>query len=183
MDRPLRLLHLTDLHLREAVPGTAEIARRRSREVGALLDRLEAMLPELAPDAVAITGDLLHAPYGLYRGADRFGMAALRAHVLADYRALKARFERWARPWIALPGNHDDPESFAAVFGPPRVLDVHGHRLIAFHDREGPGHVPFRPAEEMARFDAALADADSPPQVHLQHYVLHPEVQDPYPHN
>ena len=183
MSDPLRLLHLTDLHLRDAIPGTAEIARRRSRAIPGLLDRLEAMLPALAPDAVVITGDLLHAPYGLYRGEDRFGVAALRPAVAADYRALKARFDRWGLPWLALPGNHDDERSFAEVFGPAGALDVKGFRLIAFHDREGAGHVPRRDADGMARFSAALADPTSPPQVHLQHYVLHPDIDDPYPHN
>lgn len=180
---PIRLLHLTDLHFRGAVPGTSEIAIRRSRLVPLLLDRIEAMLPSLSVDFVAVTGDLLHAPYGLFRGANPFAMEALRPAVAEDYLALKARFDRWGIPYLALPGNHDDEESFAAVFGGRREADVGGYRIVAFHDREGADNVPFRNGEERLRFHAVLGDGDPRRQIHLQHYVAHPEVDHPYPHN
>lgn len=185
MPQTLRLLHVTDLHLRDAVPGTAEIALRRSREIPRLLDALEARLPALSPDVVAITGDLLHAPYGLFRGEDRYGMSALRAAVVEDYRALKARFERWGVPFMVLPGNHDDPAAFRQVFGGSGTLDVNGHRLVSFSDMEGEGNVPWRTGAEWDRFVASTRPeaGEGLFHIHLQHFVVHPAVDHPYPHN
>jgi len=181
--QPIRIVQLTDLHFRGAIPGTSEIATRRSRHVGALLDRFEALLPELKPDFLAITGDLLHAPYGLYRGANPFAMEIFGDAVVADYRALKARFDKWGIPYLTMPGNHDEMGRFASVFDAPPETCINGYRIIAFHDREGPGNVPFRGTAERERLRASLSDTDPRPQIHLQHYVMHPQVEHPYPHN
>lgn len=179
----LRILHVTDLHYRGALPGTSEIACRRSRRVPELLDRLEARLDALAPDVVAVTGDLLHAPYGLFRGENRFDLDDLLPAVAADYAYLRSRFESWGRPYLVLPGNHDHEPSFFAAFPQEPELESGGHRLIAFRDREHAGNVPFRVDGELARFADVLSSSDGLPQIHLQHYVIRPFVDHPYPHN
>ena len=153
----LRILHVTDLHYRGDVPGTSEIACRRSRRIPELLDRLEARLDALAPDVIAITGDLLHAPYGLFRGDNRFDLGDFLPAVAADYRNLRLRFESWGRPYLVLPGNHDHEPSFFAEFQQEPELELGEHRLIAFRDREHAGNVPFRVDDERTRFAAALS--------------------------
>ncbi|MCG6113822.1 MAG: metallophosphoesterase [Mesorhizobium sp.] len=180
---PLKLLQITDLHYRGEVPGTCEIARRRSRHIPQLLDRIEALLPELQPDAVAVTGDLLHAPYGLFRGANPFAVEDMAENVKRDYAYLKRRFDAWQVPYIALPGNHDHEAGFEAIFGRAGELEVGGYRLVAFHDREWEANIPWRRDEQRQRFEDFLRSADARPQIHLQHYVLHPAVDHPYPHN
>jgi len=180
---PLKLLQITDLHFRGDVPGTCEIARRRSRQIPQLLDRIESLLPELQPHAVAVTGDLLHAPYGLFRGANPFAVEDMAASVERDYDYLKRRLDAWQVPYIALPGNHDHESGFEAVFGRVGELEVEGYRLVAFHDREWEANVPWRRGEQRQRFEELLRSADERPQIHLQHYVVHPAVDHPYPHN
>lgn len=179
----LRLLQVTDLHFRGQMPGTSEIARRRSRHIPELLDRIEALLPQLQPDVIVVTGDLLHAPYGLFRGGNPFQMEDMTEKVRQDYAYLKDRFDGWRLPYVALPGNHDYEPVFASVFGEKRELEVASHRLIAFRDREWEGNVPWRRDEELGRFHDALRSEDARPQIHLQHYVVHPQVDHPYPHN
>jgi hypothetical protein len=43
--------------------------------------------------------------------------------------------------------------------------------------------VPARQGDERARFEAALADADPRPQIHVQHYLLWPPIVADYPYN
>ena len=181
--KALRILHITDLHLRDAVPGTSEIACRRSRQIGSLLDRLEQELAEIAPDFIAITGDLLHAPYGLYRGVNPFDMAQFSGAVRADYRSLKARFDRWQVPYLVLPGNHDDMALLSEVFVGTREQVINDYRILAFDDMEHGNNVPLRTGDELQRYSQCLSDGDPRPQIHLQHYVAHPVVEHPYPHN
>jgi predicted MPP superfamily phosphohydrolase len=58
----MRIIHLTDLHLRHYLPGTSSIPKRRSRVVLGLLERAVTRLTALQPDLVAVTGDLLDYP-------------------------------------------------------------------------------------------------------------------------
>lgn len=73
---PIRLLFFSDLHLRR-------------RTAAPLLDRLDAVVAELAPDAVLLGGDYADSEVG--------------------FSALLPRVAAWARrgPVLAIPGNHD----------------------------------------------------------------------------
>ena len=48
----LRILHLTDLHLRRSLPGTAQQPKRLSRDMPDILCRLGDRLDEWSPDDV-----------------------------------------------------------------------------------------------------------------------------------
>ncbi|MCE9611814.1 MAG: metallophosphoesterase [Chthoniobacter sp.] len=73
---PFRLLFMSDLHLRR-------------RTAGPLLDRLDALVAELAPDAVLLGGDYADSEVG--------------------FSALLPRVAAWAKrgPVLAIAGNHD----------------------------------------------------------------------------
>jgi DNA repair exonuclease SbcCD nuclease subunit len=58
----MRLLHITDLHLRHHLAGTADKPERLSRMAAGLLGRLSRQIPEIDPAVVVITGDLLDVP-------------------------------------------------------------------------------------------------------------------------
>jgi len=96
------------------------------------------------PDAVLLTGDLVHD--------DARGYAALRGH-FADAGA----------PVHCLPGNHDDPKDVAGhLDGPPFVHDFarrQGDWMFVMLDSTVPGeHGGHLGAEQLARLDAVLAD-------------------------
>ena len=58
----LRILHLTDLHLRQSLPGTAQQPKRLSRDMPDILCCLGDRLDEWSPNLIALTGDLLDVP-------------------------------------------------------------------------------------------------------------------------
>jgi len=179
----VRILHLTDLHLRRAIPGTATKAERLSREMPAALDRLSAQLPKLQADVIALTGDLLDVPEveaGGLGAADAPPSPELARHAAADYRLMKEWLERTGLPTLVIPGNHDHEAIFDAVFGrAPAVRDIAGVRFVAFRDELDAERTPLRTGPRRALFERTVGDGggardDSPWQVHLQHYMIYP---------
>jgi histidinol-phosphate phosphatase family protein len=175
--KPITIVHISDFHLRRALPGTSSVSRRASRLVPDLLAEAVAAIRAASPDLVAVTGDLVDHPF--YAMAD----GCLDAAGEADLRLARELLAPFTCPVVALPGNHDHPGLFARVFADaPRDLDVGGWRVLAFHDGEADFHRPQRLGDERDRWLAALADGDPRPQVHLQHYLVSPDRNDGYPH-
>ncbi len=175
---PLRIAHISDLHLRAALPGTSSVSRRLSRQVPGLLAEALRAIREAAPDLVAVTGDLVDHP--LYDLRD----SRLAAAGERDLRLVRQAFDSLACPVAFLPGNHDAPELFRRVFADQQVdFDVKGWRILVFNDEEVDCHAPQRMGGERERFLAVLRDGDPRPQVHLQHYLIAPERNEGYPHN
>lgn len=180
----MRLLHLSDLHLRDAQEGTADKPERLSRKSRQLLSRLSYDLPELAPDAIVITGDLLDIPKPLLKGqiSDPGMRRAMIEAAEADYRLIKDWLVATRVQFLVLPGNHDLLEPFSTVFGDQAVeLEIGDVRLIAFHDWELEGNVPHRVGAQRALFDRAISSPHR--QIHLQHYLVRPRVKEDYPYN
>lgn len=183
----IRLAHLTDLHLRNAIPGTAATAVRRSRTG---LQHLARTLEEVSRrnvDVVVLTGDLVDVPdfltEGMPRGCQMPDLCSWEPKVREDYRAIKELLDATAIPYRVLPGNHDHPEIFREVFsGHEQELGCNGYRLIPFHDYEHEGHVPRRYLASHFRFLEVLADANPAPQIHLQHYLFTPVPDSEYPY-
>ncbi len=173
----MRIAHISDLHLRHHLPGTAAIPTRLSRQMPEYFAQALDQIQTLAPDVLVLSGDLLDYPL------DGIDDPALQAAGLADLNLIADLLAPLAIPQVIIPGNHDHPALVETVFpaGDGEVT-VKGYRLLAFRDHEGPQHVPQRVGAERQRFTAALADPDSPPQVHVQHYVVWPERNEEYPH-
>lgn len=115
----LEILHVSDVHatsrgdLYRRVDGTD-----RLRQVtAAVADR------PVRPDVVVLTGDLCQA-------GDSAAYPAL-ADAVADLQA------RLGCPVLAVPGNHDRLELFAAAFGSVRELTVRGFRLVGLDTSSG----------------------------------------------
>ena len=172
----MRIGHISDFHLRDALPGSSAVATRRSREmpekIALALDQFRAE----GVDWVAVTGDLvdhpfndMHSPENLERGE-------------ADLQLVRSLLERVSCPVFVLYGNHDHPLLFRRVFNmQSEGVDVGDFRVFCFYDEEGADHVPVRVGAELERFDRALSD-EGPKQIHLQHYLVHPEHNEGYPH-
>ena len=177
----LRILHLTDLHLRNALPGTADRRERLSRDMPAVLDRLSRRLAGLSPDVIAITGDLLDVPDDVVDGRladdDRTAYDAAVRESAADYRLMRDWMDGTGAFAIAIPGNHDHRGAFAGVFGTTTPdIDLGDWRFVGFDDDLGERRQPVRPAREAERLAAALGDAAGTPQIHLQHYTVAPRL-------
>jgi 3',5'-cyclic AMP phosphodiesterase CpdA len=177
MTDTVRILHFTDMHLRWHQPGTANQPERLSRQIPAVLERLAALLPELAPDVLAVTGDLLDVPDEVIAGeVAPEALATARQQAEADYRLVREWLIGTGIPYVALPGNHDIEDLFHQVFTEARPLqDIAGLRFVSFYDRLNGERAPERLGESLARFETVLTDpAHDAPQVHLQHYTIEP---------
>jgi histidinol-phosphate phosphatase family protein len=151
--------------------------------------RFEQALGEvkrLGADLVAATGDLLDMPgwvVGPRWGFEPDNPGPWLAAAEADYRLMKELLDASGMRYVVLPGNHDSPALMWKVFGrKDDIFDLAGHRVVRFCDEEYECHLARRFLKERERFDAVLAEENSPPQVHLQHYVLTPRLNQGYPH-
>jgi 3',5'-cyclic-AMP phosphodiesterase len=97
-DRPLRLLQLTDSHLRAAPDGKVKGWRTRE-SLQLALDA--ALATEAPPDAILATGDLSQD------GSPE------------SYRQLRDILGGVGVPVFCIPGNHDHPETMAATLSRP----------------------------------------------------------------
>ena len=173
----MRIAHLSDLHLRHHLPGTASLPDRLSRAMPQRFAQALQQIRALAPDLLVITGDLLDYPFDALDDPIAQELARRDLYLIADLIA------DVPAPLALVHGNHDHPALVAEVFGHvPADQVVDGYRILAFADDEGLEHVPVREGDSLARFQTALADPASPPQVHVQHYVVWPERNEEYPH-
>lgn len=173
----MRVAQITDLHLRSQLPGSAASPVRRSREMPGLLVRALEDAKRRAADVVVLTGDLVDVPSYVLDGSHQLPATE------EDYRLLRELLVASELPFVVLPGNHDLPASLGRVFGfGPYVSDIGQFRLVSFWDREHEGNVPHRVGRERRRFLDALGDPDPRPQVHLQHFVVTPALNEGYPH-
>ncbi len=183
---PFRVAHLTDLHAREQIPGTAPTSRRRSRE--ALLARALAAVKAQRADLLVITGDLLDVPLFLLTGipvgvASPGDSAEWLDAVRRDYLAARKQLDDCGIPYRILPGNHDHAAIFAEVFHDQGdETTAGGYRWITFTDHEQEGNTPRRLLASRHLFNRVLTDGDPTPQIHLQHYLFHQPPTGSYPY-
>ena len=171
----MKLGFITDLHFRDAVPGTSKNPRREGRLVGQVLDRVLDDLAREGVDALVCAGDCVD-------DADQPG-------ALEDVAALAERFAASGLRCLVLPGNHDPaPDVFYGIVPrPPRVLRLGDCELISFGDDAcTPESVRCTRSPESVSVMEELLSAN-PPGVQLtfllQHFVVFPEhVGDGYNH-
>ncbi len=182
----MKLAHITDMHLRHHLPGTPPQAKRHSRDMPQMFAAALQQIVESGAEAIAVTGDLLDVPEFLIAPIPDFPAVDevdWQRRVLADYELVRSALEATGLPWMVLPGNHDHEGLMWQVFDHGAdVLDVAGVRLVRFIDREHECHIPRRYDPSRRRWEQMLADEGGPWQVHLQHYVVTPPLNEHYPH-
>ncbi len=173
-----RILHLTDLHMRHALAGSANKPERLSREMPDRLRDLAGRLDDLDVDLIVCSGDLLDVPDEYIDGSldDPEARAEMTAQAEADYREFKELMDAMGKPYVLIPGNHDDEDLFDKVFdGWTPVQDKAGLRFVCFRDFMDADRTPIRGDENRALFDRVVGEGmDGPPQVHVQHYMIDP---------
>jgi D-glycero-D-manno-heptose 1,7-bisphosphate phosphatase len=180
----MRIAHVTDLHLRWYQPGSSPANRRRSRD---MVERFKEVLQQIRQekvDLLVLTGDLLDAPSWLWEntyGFETDDPALWLPAVEQDYQLVKQMLDDSGLRYLTLPGNHDHMGLYRKVFNPEPIVDIAGYRFVSFFDVEGDGHFPRRFMHERARFDEVMQQRDLP-QIHLQHYVIEPVLNEGYPH-
>ncbi len=178
------ILQFTDLHFREALPGHSGHAERLSRHGPALLKALSARIADEDPDLVAFTGDIIDAPHDLLHGtADRELENTLTQAVRHDYQTMRSWLDSLKRPWMIAPGNHDYRPIFEEMFADaPRHISLPGIHVHSYFDWEVRDNTAERLNEERQRFERAVGECDPDGwTVHLQHFLIWPQVSHGYP--
>jgi Icc protein len=156
---PLRLLHFTDLHL----SGDETALLRGQRPAATLRQTLMQALAQTQangwrPDAVVVTGDVVHDdPRG--------------------YELFRREFSALGLPVCCIPGNHDDAAALSrALNQPPFIthgtLDLRGWRLVLLDTSvlgQDGGHLA--PAQ-LQLLEQSLATATTPVLVCLHHHPV-----------
>ncbi len=174
----MRIAHISDLHARRAVPGTSQITRRLSRRSHEMLQKAVDAIRSQEPDLIAVTGDLLDFPfYG-------FDDPWLKERAEDDLRLIADILDGLPCPKVVIGGNHDHPDAVEEVFGRlSKDFTIAGHRVLTFDDDEAVGNQPQRLDQQRRRFLEALDNPGPLPQIHKQHYVVWPELNEGYPHS
>lgn len=153
-DRPLRLLQLTDSHLRAAPDG--ELKGWRTLE-SLQITVAAALTGQPAPDAILATGDLS-------QDGSR-----------ESYRHFRQALSEAGVPVYCIPGNHDQPVNMAAELSEPPFYYCGDHRLGRWRlamvstwdgDRGGGRIAPL----ELARLERLLETSDEPHVLVVLHH-------------
>ena len=186
----MRIGHITDLHLRNALPGSASPdTTLRSRDVPELLARALDAMKRNHVEFVAVTGDVVDVPLYVveptFFNYYDFRVEDFLPEVEADYRRVRDILRDAGIPYMILPGNHDHEPTFWKVFEKDAHVDdrFKGFRFVRFADREWAFFVPQRVDRERLLMERTLAGSDARVQVHLQHFVIEPPIEHWYPHN
>jgi 3',5'-cyclic-AMP phosphodiesterase len=153
-DRPLRLLQLTDSHLRADPAGTVKDCRTRDSLERAIAAALDGQVP---PDAVLATGDL-----------SQDGTRESYLHVRELLGGLGA-------PVFCIPGNHDDPVTMSAELSKPPFHYCGDHgldrwRLVMLSTWDGDRGGGRMPEEELRRLAQVLETAREPHVLVVLHH-------------
>ena len=172
----MRIVHISDFHLRHCLDGTSAVPARLSRKMVDCIPIAMRRIVDAGADLIVVSGDLVDHPFEDVDSADHLERGRIDLQWYVDTLSIRDV------PVVVLPGNHDHLRLFHEVFHLPVDLDVGGVRVVSFADAEGEGHIPQRVGDEHARFEQVLTDDDRRPQIHLQHYLVYPRRDEGYPH-
>lgn len=177
----MRIAQISDLHIRSHLPGSSSWYIRQSRRaVGLFRIALRDVVKRLHAEVVVVSGDLLDVPFYLIADmnngiADKDQARAVRM----DYELIRELLDSCGLPYIVVPGNHDYAPVLFDVFSDQSTIStIDGIDFVSFaYDEEDAENYPIR---NMALYrDVATRNL---PQVHIQHYVITPEINPGYPH-
>jgi histidinol-phosphate phosphatase family protein len=182
----MKIAHITDLHLRHHTPGLAANSPMRLREAyGMFFQALEKIKAE-GVDRIVLTGDIVDVPYCVLHPTDYYtDLSPLFLPAIEkDYQAVHDALEATGIPYSIIPGNHDHYSTFQSVFPEAwETVDHGGFRFVSYSDREWKQNIPHRHDRERKRMVAEVSDPDSPPQIHIQHFLPFPVLDAGYPFN
>ena len=95
MEQPVLIAHMTDLHIQ--APGKLMLGKLDPRDMLANAVAYVNGMPR-QPDLVAITGDITDLG------------------TTEEFSTARSELDRLHAPYIVIPGNHDEPETFRACF-------------------------------------------------------------------
>lgn len=172
----MKIAHISDLHLRKHQPGSSRYEERLSRKVPGLLEEAMKQIGEESPALLVVSGDLIDYPSGGAQASNVYELAK------ADLILLLEILKKANCPLAVIHGNHDPHVSVKEVFGHlPEDQIISGHRVVCFSDHEWDAQGARRNGREKEKFIRVLNDDDATPQIHVQHYLIEPDIREDYP--
>ncbi len=145
----IRLLQLSDCHL-GATPEERIVGVQTERSLEAVLEAVQRH-PFWPPAALLLTGDLVHRP------------------ALETYRRLKRRLDRLGVPYMALPGNHDDPRLLWEVMPRREVFQLGRWRIVGLSTFQPGSYGGILTEKELALLEEELLGSLRPTLIALHH--------------
>jgi hypothetical protein len=148
-----------------------------------LLPEALLQLQHLDVDLLAITGDLLDVPREVLENPKGVLADQLRPAIREDYLRLRGLIDKSGIPYLVLPGNHDLHPLFWEVFDLLQHETFIENRcwVLRFCDHGVGEETPERNGGDLKRWEIALHPEAPELQVHLQHYLITPELNEKYP--
>ena len=174
-----KILHFTDMHMRQSISGHSGFSERLSRKIPSLLNKLGEVIDLEKPDLIAASGDLLDVPHDLlHRTSPAQLYAQTFDEALEDYTFLRGWLENLGVPFLVVPGNHDLAEPFDRVFGGcPNTHQVSNWEAHAFPDWDSKDSIAERQGDVLRRFEDVVQSKDNSGwAIHVQHYLIRPKV-------
>jgi len=182
----MKIAHITDLHIRFHTPGLAPNSPARFRESFIFFLQALEKIKSDGVDRIILTGDIVDVPGCVLNPTDYYTDLSplFLPSVGKDYHAVRDALDATGIPYSIIPGNHDHYPTFHSVFpDAEKTIDHGGFRFVSYCDREWKNNTPHRHDRERKRMVAELADLDSPPQIHIQHFLPFPQIESDYPFN
>jgi len=175
MPHSIKIAHITDLHARQIIEGSSAVPRRKSRLVNRILRDALSKCKRHDVDLVIFTGDIVDVPLPHQSKNDQ--------QVIDEYKNIKSIFDSSGIATITIPGNHDELKLFHSVFPKNRHLSLNGFDFISFYDhQDSKGNPIIREGSELEALSEYCNQPGPRNQIHLQHYLITPELNQGWPH-
>jgi len=171
----MKIGYFTDLHFRQAVPGTSKCPERDSRRMAKVLERCLSGLRNEGVDLIICAGDLVDAPD--HPKAEK------------DLRIIRDMVEDTSISTIIIPGNHDPvPDAFYRIFTKPnKTMQIEDCEFITFFEDvcQKDEAYSIRTDSSVKNMHVLLSKDSSKIKYTflIQHYLIYPDHNKGYPYN
>jgi DNA repair exonuclease SbcCD nuclease subunit len=186
--KPFKVAHISDLHFSINYPDIFAYKDEKDTSLNQpvyIVKHLHKFFNTIKMknvDFIAVTGDLLDAAGDSQSATENYIKAhPVWADIIEDqYIKLRLLLDKTGIPYLTVPGNHDFIRIMLRVFNRSEYSS-NGLYITVFRDYENQDHVPER--KNITDWEGLLKDKVKPVQVHLQHYIIYPELKLEYPYN
>ncbi len=185
--KPLKIAHISDMHINIenpelfSYPEDKDISYNSIKSIERILKEFISKIKAINVDFIAVTGDLVDVAADSQDFTKKYIIKnrIWDKRIKEYYLQLKSLLDESGIPYLVLPGNHDYAPALLETFIID-YLNIDGIDIRRFVDYENTLHAPVR--ADMPLWEAQLSDPSTPIQVHLQHYLIHPELNEEYPY-
>ena len=164
----MKIAHISDIHWRNAIPGSAKNPKRKSRWMPAACRLFCDWVTQNNIELIIVSGDLVDVPF------EHEELQSSEATILQDYTEIYNLFASTQIPILSVAGNHDHLTSYGKIFERRIYFELKDIQFVLFHDHQIKNNPFQREGIEYDNFIQALEQQNIKKQIHIQHYLIHP---------